>query len=128
MRGLPLHGLLAAGARLVGRATAAGRLLDLGPYPGLVAGPGRVRGELYRLEAPGLLPVLDRAEGPRFARGRTLVTRPGGGRARAWVYRYVGPPGGAPAVAGGDWRRRRAGRRTISHSRATGGADGADRR
>jgi len=42
MRGYPLHRVLARRAAFLGEARAAGRLLDLGRYPGRVAGPGRV--------------------------------------------------------------------------------------
>lgn len=108
MRGYPLHHLLARGARLVGTGHAPGRLLDLGPYPGLVPGPGRVRGEVYRLEQSELLDRLDRQEGYDFERRRTVVTLDDGRRARAWVYRYRGPRREARPVAGGDWRRARA--------------------
>src|SRR5262249_34026501 len=37
------------GGRLVGPATIPGALVDLGAYPGLVDGPGTVRGELWEL-------------------------------------------------------------------------------
>ena len=60
MRGYALHPVLARGATFLGEASVAGRLLDLGRYPALVAGAGRVKGELYRLDDPELLPVLDR--------------------------------------------------------------------
>ncbi|MGB3801726.1 MAG: gamma-glutamylcyclotransferase family protein, partial [Lewinella sp.] len=36
-------------ATLVGKATVAGRLVDLGGYPGFLAGEGKAKGELYRL-------------------------------------------------------------------------------
>lgn len=106
MRGEPLHPTLARGATLVGPASVAGRLVSLGRWPGLIAGAGRVQGELYRLDADALLPVLDRTEGVQFVRRRTVVTQPDGRRARAWVYRYAGPHTTAPLIPRGDWRRR----------------------
>jgi gamma-glutamylcyclotransferase (GGCT)/AIG2-like uncharacterized protein YtfP len=105
MRGYRRHRFLTGSATLVGHGTVPGRLLDLRHYPGLVPGRGRVRGELYRLDRPELLPVLDREEGYNFVRGRTLVALEGGRRARAWVYRYRGPRERANPIPHGDYRR-----------------------
>jgi gamma-glutamylcyclotransferase (GGCT)/AIG2-like uncharacterized protein YtfP len=107
MRGYGLHAVMAPGVTFVGPGTVGGRLLDLGRYPGLVDGAGRVRGEVYRLEAPELLPVLDREEGYNFERRRAVVTLDGGRRAHAWVYRYRGPRERARTIADGDYRRAR---------------------
>ncbi|GAB4262615.1 MAG: gamma-glutamylcyclotransferase [Deferrisomatales bacterium] len=88
-----------------------GRLLDLGGYPGWVAGAGRVWGEAYRLSplAPALA-VLDELEdyyGPGDPRNLyerlTVEVRGEGEPVRAWAYRYVGPRQGRPFVAGGRW-------------------------
>jgi gamma-glutamylcyclotransferase (GGCT)/AIG2-like uncharacterized protein YtfP len=106
MRGFGLHHVLARGATCIGDGTVRGRLLDLGPYPGLVEGRGRVSGELYRLDRPELLPVLDREEGYNFERRCAAVTLPGGRRVRAWLYRYRGPRERATPIPEGDWRRR----------------------
>jgi gamma-glutamylcyclotransferase (GGCT)/AIG2-like uncharacterized protein YtfP len=105
MRGYGLHTVLARGATYLGRGSVAGRLLDLGRYPGLIAGTGRVKGELYRLDDPQLLPVLDREEGYNFVRSIAIVTLAGGRRARAWVYRYRGPRERAVPIPHGDYRR-----------------------
>jgi gamma-glutamylcyclotransferase (GGCT)/AIG2-like uncharacterized protein YtfP len=105
MRGYGLHAVLARGATFVGEGTVAGRLLDLGRYPALVAGAGRVTGEVYRLDDPELLPVLDREEGYNFVRSIAIVTLARGRRARAWVYRYRGPRERAVPVPHGDYRR-----------------------
>jgi gamma-glutamylcyclotransferase (GGCT)/AIG2-like uncharacterized protein YtfP len=107
MRGYALHLRLARGARAAGRGTASGRLLDLGRYPGLIEGAGRVHGELYRLDDPELLPILDREEGYNFERRRAIVTLAGGRRVRAWLYRYRGPRQRAVPIADGDYRRAR---------------------
>ena len=107
MRGYPLHRVLARGATFLAAARAAGRLLDLGRYPGLVAGAGAVQGEVYRLDDPQLLPVLDREEGYNFVRRRALVTLADGRRARAWIYHYRGPRERAVPVPHGDYRRAR---------------------
>lgn len=105
MRGYALHGVLARGATFLGAGETRGRLLRLGRYPGLVAGAGRVRGEVYRLDDPELLPVLDREEGYNFVRRPAAVTLAGGRRARAWVYRYRGPARRAAPIPDGDFRR-----------------------
>jgi gamma-glutamylcyclotransferase (GGCT)/AIG2-like uncharacterized protein YtfP len=107
MRGYGLHAVLARGATAVGRGTVRGRLLDLGRYPGLVDGPGRVSGEVYRLDDPELLPVLDREEGYNFVRRQGIVTLAGGRRVRAWLYRYRGPRERATPIPSGDYRRAR---------------------
>lgn len=104
MRGHALHPVLARGATFLEEGSVPGGLLDLGRYPGLVPGRGRVRGELYRLDDPALLPVLDREEGVQFVRSRTTVTLAGDRRARAWVYRYRGPRDRAVRIPDGDYR------------------------
>jgi gamma-glutamylcyclotransferase (GGCT)/AIG2-like uncharacterized protein YtfP len=98
---------MARGVTFVGAGTVGGRLLDLGRYPGLVEGTGRVRGEVYRLDDPELLPALDREEGYNFERRRAVVTLDGGRRARAWIYRYRGPRERATPITDGDYRRAR---------------------
>jgi len=105
MRGYPLHRVLGGRAAFLGEATARGGLLDLGRYPGLIDGAGRVRGEIYQLDDPELLPVLDREEGYNFERRRAIVTLASGRRARAWLYRYRGPQNRAVPIPGGDYRR-----------------------
>ncbi|HET7342590.1 MAG TPA: gamma-glutamylcyclotransferase family protein [Methylomirabilota bacterium] len=104
MRGYPLHAVLARGATFLGMGSVAGRLLDLGRHPGLVAGRGRVSGEIYRCDDPQLLPILDREEGYNFQRRRAIVTLADGRRTRAWVYRYRGPRERARPIVGGDYR------------------------
>jgi gamma-glutamylcyclotransferase (GGCT)/AIG2-like uncharacterized protein YtfP len=107
MRGYALHDVLAPGATLLTTGHVRGRLLDLGGYPGLIAGGGRVSGEVYRLDDGELLPVLDREEGYNFVRRRAVVTLAGGRRARAWLYRYRGPRARALEIPDGDYRRAR---------------------
>jgi gamma-glutamylcyclotransferase (GGCT)/AIG2-like uncharacterized protein YtfP len=106
MRGQPLHAVLARRARFVARGHVRGRLLSLGPYPGLVVGPARVRGELLRVDDPELLAAVDHEEGYNFVRRRAAVTLLDGRRVRAWIYRYCGPRDTATPIPSGDWRRR----------------------
>jgi gamma-glutamylcyclotransferase (GGCT)/AIG2-like uncharacterized protein YtfP len=107
MRGYGLHRVLAPGATAIGEATARGRLLDLGSYPGLIEGAGRVQGEIYRLDDPELLRVLDREEGYNFVRRRAIVTLADGRRVRAWLYRYRGSRARATPIPDGNYRRAR---------------------
>ena len=109
-------------SRLVGRARVAGRLYDLGRYPGL-APPRRagewVVGEVYRLKTPRLmLRALDRYEcgaspgTARFRRERALAHLAPAARRRVWVYRFLGPVRTQHRIVGGDYARRgAAGRR-----------------
>jgi gamma-glutamylcyclotransferase (GGCT)/AIG2-like uncharacterized protein YtfP len=102
-------------ASLVGHARVAGRLYDVGRYPGLVQ-PRRagewVTGELYRLAKPRLtLRALDRYESgspaqARFKRERAIAYLASGARRRVWLYRFLGPVHGERRIAGGDYERR----------------------
>jgi len=107
MRGYALHRVLARGTTYLGLGRVRGTLLDLGSYPGLVEGRGTVTGEVYHLDAPELLPAVDRAEGYNFERRRRRVVMAGGRPAWAWVYHYRGPRSGAHLLAHGDYRRAR---------------------
>jgi gamma-glutamylcyclotransferase (GGCT)/AIG2-like uncharacterized protein YtfP len=108
MRGQPAHRTLAGRATFVGDATVPGALLALGRYPGLVAGRGRVHGEIWRFEVPELLPALDEYEGYNFKRCTTTATLASGRRLRAWMYRYRGPRDvRSTAIPDGDWRTHR---------------------
>jgi gamma-glutamylcyclotransferase (GGCT)/AIG2-like uncharacterized protein YtfP len=106
MRGLTRNRLLAGGTSFVGTAWVQGRLLSLGDYPGIVKGEGVVRGELYRLEDPLVLPAVDREEGYHVERRLTEVSCADGRRARAWIYWYRGPRTRAIPIPQGDWRSR----------------------
>jgi gamma-glutamylcyclotransferase (GGCT)/AIG2-like uncharacterized protein YtfP len=107
MRGYPLHAVLARLATYLQPGRIRGTLVDLGSYPGVIEGRGPVVGEVYRLEAPELLPAVDREEGYNFERRRALVTLADGRRVRAWMYRYRGPREYAVRIAHGDYRRAR---------------------
>ena len=114
MRGLPLHRLIAGRCEFVGAATVEGQLLDLGRYPGAVAGErGAIHGEVYRILSPGLLASLDREEGYRpnaparslYLRQPTRVRLAGGQELTAWIYWYQGPRDRAVPIPDGDCRR-----------------------
>lgn len=102
--GTPQAARLFGEAAWLGRGHAAGRLLLVGAYPGLVAGHGRVIGDVFRIEGPAAtLPWLDRYEGREFHRESRQVQLTAGGELEAWVYRYTGPVDGLPAVPGNDF-------------------------
>ncbi len=107
MRGEPLYPVLRNVARFEGEGRARGTLVSFGDYPGLLDGDGWVRGEVYVLDDPDLLPIVDREEEEyNFVRRRTGVDMIDGRRVRAWVYRYSGPRASSTLIPGGDWRNR----------------------
>jgi gamma-glutamylcyclotransferase (GGCT)/AIG2-like uncharacterized protein YtfP len=113
MRGFDLHHYM-TGATFIGEGRIRGTLVNLGRYPGLVAGRGDVRGELYALEDPAQLEALDdleeydpeRVENSEYVRAERDVQLDDGRTCRAWVYVYTRDATGYPAIASGDWRRR----------------------
>jgi len=106
---------LRSAARYLGPATAAGRLYDLGPYPGMCAARGRgehVAGDVYLVTNPLVFRVLDRYEAgehgkARFVREPLEVDLARGGRRHAWAYRYRYSVVTAARIASGDYRRHR---------------------
>jgi gamma-glutamylcyclotransferase (GGCT)/AIG2-like uncharacterized protein YtfP len=107
MRGEARHGVLRrGGACYLACGHVSGRLIDLGPYPALTAGPGLVSGELYELEAAaGLLRTLDEIEGSRYRR-EPVEVETGAGILTAWAYLWAGARGAGKVTHSGDWRRR----------------------
>jgi len=114
MRELSRHHYMSDG-RFEGEASAKGRLISLGEYPALLDGAGTVRGELYSFDdLPVTLDVLDdvenfdpaNPEGSEYVRDARRVQRDDGTDLMAWVYVYNLPPGTAPLIPGGDWRKR----------------------
>jgi hypothetical protein len=87
---------LAARARFVGEGKTRGRLIDLGPYPGLLEATGAgkwVRGEVFELPESGFLVAeLDRYEGCPWLYERVLaqVILEDEQVVSAWLYRYRG--------------------------------------
>ncbi len=85
-------------AKLIGPATIAGRLYDLGEYPGATLSANmrdKIHGEVFRLTAPSqILPILDRYEGATphhpqpylYSREITEARLANGQRLPAWVY------------------------------------------
>jgi gamma-glutamylaminecyclotransferase len=101
LRGEANHPLLAA-AEFLGPAVTEPRfeLIDLGPYPGMVAdGSHPIGGELYRVDA-ATLADLDAFEGHPGLFRRSPIRLAGGGTAFAYLF-----------VAGGTGRAERARRR-----------------
>lgn len=95
--------------RPVGPCRIAGTLYSTGEYPWLVAGEGRVSGELFEVLDESTFAILDAYE----AEGRHTEEGAGTYERRhvrllepdvdAWVYVWVGEPVGEP-IDDGDWR------------------------
>lgn len=101
MRGCPAHDLLQS-ARFVdaSRTAPAFELVDLGPYPGLVAGGATaVAGEVYEIP-DSLLPRLDEYEGPDY--DRSPIQLEDGTRLEAWLLRPE-QAHGHPRIPSGRW-------------------------
>ena len=102
---------LAGAFRPLGPCVIAGQLYDLGAYPGLVAGPGRVIGEVFELTDSSVMPALDAFEDywpqdparSRYDRVRVRLVEPD---RDAWVYRWRMGLEGARRIESGDWFRR----------------------
>jgi len=112
--GVPMGRWLQTVAVYAGPARTAGRLYDLGPYPGMRPARARgelVRGDVYRIANPRVWRTLDRyeASGPairaRFVRVPCVVAFARGRRRRAWVYAYRGNALRARRIASGDYHR-----------------------
>ena len=96
--------------RFAGPCLLPGELFDLGRYPGMRRGSGRVTAELYAILDPGVLVVLDSFEGyepdrPRdslYLRERVPLIEPTG--TSAWTYFYNHVPDASARVPNGDWR------------------------
>lgn len=94
--------------RYRGEGLVAGRLYDLGRYPGLLAGGGTVRVEIYEPLDEHLLAYLDEFEGydpsrpdsSQYLRVQTDLVEPGG---EVWIYRYNRSVEGKPPVPSGCW-------------------------
>ena len=99
-------------AALIGKATASGRLIDLGGYPGFVAGGGTVKGELYRInedQAGETWQMLDAYEGVSGLESEDYrklaldVQVAAGGKFRAHTYEYQQPTTGKTEIPNGDY-------------------------
>lgn len=128
--GHPMYRLLARQADYLGPAQVAGRLYDLGDYPGMLieaGGAAHVTGELYRLHDPATtLRQLDQYEGcaptdrpPReFERVLATATISALPPQPAWVYVYGRNPTALPRIADGDYLAHRA-RRAVAPAPTT---------
>jgi gamma-glutamylcyclotransferase (GGCT)/AIG2-like uncharacterized protein YtfP len=94
---------LLRGARFLAEATtdSAFELVDMGPYPGLVAaGSIAVRGEIWEVPI-AVLAELDAYEGEEYA--RIAIRLSDGSQAQAWVM-HPHHAEGRPRIATGEWR------------------------
>jgi gamma-glutamylcyclotransferase (GGCT)/AIG2-like uncharacterized protein YtfP len=92
----------------LGPAVIPGRLHDLGTYPALVDGTGRVAADLFEVVSADLAAVLDPFEGYKpdaeessmYLRRLVRLVSPD---VDAWVYLYRPVPPSGSLVACGDW-------------------------
>ncbi len=106
MRGGRYHGLIAHSERLGPARTAHGfALVDLGPYPAMIAGEGSVAGELYRVDA-ATLAALDELEGHPSYYQRTPIRLADGREVVAYLFVDRAALAEASPIPGGDWRSR----------------------
>jgi gamma-glutamylcyclotransferase (GGCT)/AIG2-like uncharacterized protein YtfP len=108
--GFERFGLAGAFAPL-GPCVIPGRLYDLGAYPGLIDGPGKVVGELFEVRDAGVMPALDAFEDywpddpdrSRYDRVQLRLLEPD---REAWVYCWKLGLHEARLIESGDWFRR----------------------
>jgi gamma-glutamylcyclotransferase (GGCT)/AIG2-like uncharacterized protein YtfP len=94
--------------RHVGTCLIPGRLYQMGAYPALKPGEGRVRGELFELPRLFDFTALDRYEhyspgrpwACRYLRRRIRLIEPA---VEAWVYVYARPVDRNTLIRSGDW-------------------------
>ena len=100
------------GARFVGPAHIAGRLIDVGRYPGLLQGDGQVTGEVYEVddahlarldEVEGVVPG-DRNASQYWREEVTVLSGPLQGQ-QVQTYVYNCPVDGCKPIPHGDYRR-----------------------
>lgn len=77
-------------------------LYDLGYYPAVVPGEGRIYGEVYRITS-SILAELDELKRNTKDYQRKLVVTPYGS---AWIYLYLYSVKGLPRIISGDWLQR----------------------
>lgn len=95
------HWLRRGGIVRIEPAWTSGVLLHFGEYPGMVAGRGRVLGELVRLRSAAILRRLDQVEGRQFRRELIDVRTRDGAVRRAWAYKSNVT--NAPRIRSGTW-------------------------
>ncbi len=106
-QGLSLHKYL-AGAKFLGEAELSDHVMyDLGWYPGIKPGRGKIYGEVYEID-PGTLALLDEIEdeGKEYERRLLPVRLKDGEVLKAFVYVYRGEVSGYPVVKSGCWTKR----------------------
>lgn len=102
---------LAHAFRAAGPCVIAGALWDLGRYPALVDGDGRVLGEVFEVLDPGVMGDLDAFEDywpgdparSRYERRKVRLIEPD---RDAWVYVWLKGLADARRIESGDWFKR----------------------
>ena len=98
---------LAERTRFLGPCRIAGRIVDLGGYPGLLPpsekSSTQVAADLLEVLDPALWSELDHYEGPDYARETVRLAEPDC-MANVWIWRH--DAGDAPPVPDNDWTLR----------------------
>jgi gamma-glutamylcyclotransferase (GGCT)/AIG2-like uncharacterized protein YtfP len=105
----PMSSLLNARAIFLGEASIAGRLYNLGSFPGAVPdgmSKSRIWGHVYFIRNAAVVAALDRYEGcgpnnqdlQLFRREQTRILLRGGKEVDGWVYAFIGAAGGRPLI------------------------------
>ena len=107
-------------AEFVGRGVVSGVLHAVSGFPGMIDGPGAVRGEVHDVTSETLMMFLDALEGcwngrtdGMYRRVRRAVSLDDGTVTEAWAYLWNRGPSG-PVIADGDYRAWREQERTYS--------------
>jgi gamma-glutamylcyclotransferase (GGCT)/AIG2-like uncharacterized protein YtfP len=96
--------------RFISPCTLSGNLYDMGEYPGLIDGRGKVAGELYEVRTDAILKKLDEYEefdptnpdGSLFVRRRVRLKKP---PVECWVYFYNHDVTGKTKIPEGNWAK-----------------------
>lgn len=102
-----MHKYLAK-AKFLGEAELSGYVMyDLGWYPGIKPGRGKIHGEVYEIDL-GTLALLDEIEeeGKEYERRLLPVQLKDGSVLKAFVYVYRGDVSRRPVVKSGCWTKK----------------------
>ena len=110
--GAPAHIPLSTAGTYEGPCMFRGRMIDLGGYPGVVAGTDLCQGVRWRIRDTGIVPAMDAFEDVTAdpdtsmyirKRVRLLDLAAESTGERAWIYWYNRPVDQYPDVADGNW-------------------------
>lgn len=105
----PIHPVIQEHLTYQGECILAGRLYDLGDYPGLKPGNRHIKGELYAVKDAVVLTLLDEYESsdpdpmwPGYTRKEVQLMKPA---VKAWCYVYNGPVNEEKLIQSNVWSK-----------------------